>query len=1162
MWRKAVFCLMLMAAMVGTACRQNAPDAPTPTIPVAAESSTLAESGVLISELLLGVVGGNNTEFIELYNAGDMPVDLNGWSLWYRFQDSDPEERLIAWGRTVEIPAYGHFLLVRAGQDVSVLPDATFDTPLVQKGGLQLRNAQGQVADALGWGDAPAQYASGLPASLPPNGSSLERLPGGDAGNAGNRSDNQRDFVVNARPQPQNSGSDPTPATNAPVAISLQSPPGVIPGETLTITLMTTNATDAALRDVLVSLPVPPGFTVLTLPAGASETDGQATWTIAALEANETVASEVTLQSPFTYTDIRFRGYYAMANEQRRYGPLSQVTVGGGAVPVAVARQLVGQDVIVEGVATMYTGGFFAGTTGTKFYLQDDSGGIQVFVPGGMGAVTVRIGDRVRVRGGIELYRNSLELVPAVADIELLPSGEASLAAEPVALPVSAAQIQSDDAILGRLTRLQGVATRIEEFTFSYEIDLVDEAGQRALVYVEKETGITAEPLELGQTYRVTGISEYYDGLRQIKPRQPADITQVFPPVLRVELDAPYSARAGETVTITLRVWNHTSQTMTGVRAGVELPPGLQISQVWDSGSAAGNTVTWSLAELPGEGGSAAFRLTALVSDAAVDAITLPPATASADQWLEAAQTAPFRTFVGDGVPVWAVQGSGDASPYVRRRLTTSGVVTGVFPGLSGFWLQDPAADGDAGTSEGLFVLVDTFDLSVNMGDWVQVTGLVREISGQTTLYPAQAADVVFRGTAELPPPALYDPPLEDAAALAYNESREGMLVALVEPAVAVAPTTQYGEYVLVSQRWGVTTVPREAAKGFFIGVDDGASVTHADGSTLPYAVKVGDVVSGLAGPLAYTFDQYKIQPLAAPTVTSVEAPLPSLPAAAADQFSIATFNVENLFDYRPPHPSDPPPPDKETYERRLQKLADTILALGAPTIMGLQEVESVEVLQELAALPALTPYGYAPYLIEGFDSRGIDVGYLVREQQAAVVTVTSYPASEGLFSRPPLALTVELILGGETATIYLLNNHFLSLSGGEAATEPRRTEQAAWNVSVIEQLRRADPDGLFVVLGDLNSFLDTPPLDTLELGGLRHVYRFYDSPADYPYTYIFQGATQSLDHILVSPELFARLEQVQALPINANFPLPAADDATPRRLSDHDPLLVVFSRE
>ena len=1168
MWRKLVIGFVTLMAVAGAACRQNPPETPTPIPPAATtadenissptEPLTLADTGVFISELLFGIPGGNNTEFIELYNAGNAPVDLNGWSLWYRFQDDDNEQRLIAWGQTTEIPAHGHFLFARAGQDIGVLPDATFDVPLVQKGGLQLRDRQDNVVDAVGWGDAPIAYASGVPATLPPNGSSLERLPGGNAGSGLNQSDNATDFAANAHPDPQNSGSPTTPTINTPIRISLQSPDSVIPGQPVTLTLVTTNTTDTPLRGVLVAFPVPRPFKLLTAPAGAAEADGRVTWTIADLPANEAVSAQIVLQSPYTYTDLRFRGYYAEANGQRQYGSLAMLTVGGGAIPVAVARELIGQDVIVEGVATMYTGGFFAGTTGTKFYLEDDSGGIQVYVPGGMGAVTVRIGDHVRVRGGIEVYRNSLELVPEVADIELLDTPPGDL----TPLPITADQLRADDAILGRLTRLQGTATRIEEFSFSYEIDLADEAGATTLVYVEKETGITAEALELGQQYRVTGISEYYSGQRQLKPRQPDDIAQVFPPILRLDLDAPNSAPPGAVVTVTLHVWNHTPTAMTGVQVTAALPPtNLAQAQALDSGVASGDAVAWLLPELAGDGGEAVLRFTARVPEDAVGDILLPAATAIADQWPDPAQSPAFRLFVGDGVPIWAIQGEGDASPYVRRRLTTSGVVTGVFPDLGGFWVQDAGTDDNPATSEGIFVLVDSFDAVVTVGDIVQVHGLVREISGQTTLYPTTAADLLVVGTAPPPPPIAYDPPQDNDEARLYNEAREGMLVGLAAPAVAVAPTTQYGEYVLVAQHWGVATVPRGAQTGFFIVVDDGSDATHADQRTLPYAIQVGDVITDLVGPLAFTFDQYKIEPLAVPAVMREETELPAFAPATPDQFGIATFNVENLFDYRPPHPSSPAPPDKAGYELRLHKLADAILSMGAPTIIGLQEVEDLGVLQELVALPELAALNYAPYLIEGFDSRGIDVGYLVREDQATVVTVGSYPGPEGLFSRPPLLLTVTLTLGGETNTLYLLNNHFLSLSAGEEATEQTRTDQAAWNVSLIDQLRSTDPNGLFVVMGDLNSFLDTPPLDTLESGGLRHVYRTYDAPADYPYTYIFQGATQSLDHILVSPRLFERLTFVQALHIDAGYPLPAPDDASARHLSDHDPLVVIFSR-
>ena len=66
-------------------------------------------------------------------------------------------------------------------------------------------------------------------------------------------------------------------------------------------------------------------------------------------------------------------------------------------------------------------------------------------------------------------------------------------------------------------------------------------------------------------------------------------------------------------------------------------------------------------------------------------------------------------------------------------------------------------------------------------------------------------------------------------------------------------------------------------------------------------------------------------------------------------------------------------------------------------------------------------------------------------------------------------------------------------------------------------------------------------PIDTLREGGLRHVYELTEP--DIPYTYIFQGESETLDHILVTPSLYARLVRVDALHINADYPLPLPDD-------------------
>ncbi|KAA3661442.1 MAG: lamin tail domain-containing protein, partial [Chloroflexi bacterium] len=101
-------------------------------------------SEVLFSEVLIGVSGNNQLEFIELYNTESDVFNLDGWSLWYRLKDDQDEQLIIAWEAGDVIPGYGHYLLVREGQDVGVIPDAVFDVNLSErKGGLAFRSPWG-----------------------------------------------------------------------------------------------------------------------------------------------------------------------------------------------------------------------------------------------------------------------------------------------------------------------------------------------------------------------------------------------------------------------------------------------------------------------------------------------------------------------------------------------------------------------------------------------------------------------------------------------------------------------------------------------------------------------------------------------------------------------------------------------------------------------------------------------------------------------------------------------------------------------------------------------------------------------------------------------------------------------------------------------------------
>lgn len=79
-------------------------------------------------------------------------------------------------------------------------------------------------------------------------------------------------------------------------------------------------------------------------------------------------------------------------------------------------------------------------------------------------------------------------------------------------------------------------------------------------------------------------------------------------------------------------------------------------------------------------------------------------------------------------VRIHDVQGSTRISPLVGRHVAdVPGVVTGVRTyGSRGFWFQDPEADGDAATSEGVFVFTGSRP-AVSVGDAVRVSGTVTE---------------------------------------------------------------------------------------------------------------------------------------------------------------------------------------------------------------------------------------------------------------------------------------------------------------------------------------------------------------------------------------------------------------------------------------------------
>jgi hypothetical protein len=168
---------------------------------------------LLISEVVTGGVSASD-ELIELYNPTAAPLPLEGLELVYVSASGATVSRRAAWpAGSASVPARGHLLVANEAGIYLAIADAVYTTGMAASGGSVALRIQGAATaiDAVGWGTATGAWLEGTPAPAPPAGSSIERLPGGATGSTQDTGDNAADFVVRAAPDPQNSGSAPTP---------------------------------------------------------------------------------------------------------------------------------------------------------------------------------------------------------------------------------------------------------------------------------------------------------------------------------------------------------------------------------------------------------------------------------------------------------------------------------------------------------------------------------------------------------------------------------------------------------------------------------------------------------------------------------------------------------------------------------------------------------------------------------------------------------------------------------------------------------------------------------------------------------------------------------------------------------------------------------------
>jgi predicted extracellular nuclease len=313
-------------------------------------------------------------------------------------------------------------------------------------------------------------------------------------------------------------------------------------------------------------------------------------------------------------------------------------------------------------------------------------------------------------------------------------------------------------------------------------------------------------------------------------------------------------------------------------------------------------------------------------------------------------------------VRIHDIQGSTRISPLVGRQVAdVPGVVTAVRTyGSRGFWFQDPQADGDPATSEGVFVYTGSVP-DVAVGDRVTVSGTVTEYvpggtsSGNQSLteITRPAVTVVSSGN-EVPEPvtvsawsvpSAYAPEGDPAAggsinglplaphayALDYYESLEGTNIRIGTSRV-VGATDPYAALWVTVKPWENDNRRGGTVYGSYESQNTGRLKIE---SLIPLAqqpfpkANVGDVLVGVTeGPM--DFNQYGGYTLTARTLGTVhdrglerERTRPQ----RAGELAVATYNVENL------DPSDS--------QQKFDALAKGVVEnLASPDILALEEIQ------------------------------------------------------------------------------------------------------------------------------------------------------------------------------------------------------------------------------
>jgi len=161
-------------------------------------------ASIRINEFSVGVEGALGDEFVEIVNVGTAAADLSGWKLVYRSGAGTSDVSLGTLADGTTLAAGGFLLFGGSGYSGAHPADKSFSAGLASvAGGVAIKDADGNIVDSVGWGDATNAFVEGTaataPTIAPAPGKSDARHPNGHDTDA-----NSADFAI----------GDPTPGAS------------------------------------------------------------------------------------------------------------------------------------------------------------------------------------------------------------------------------------------------------------------------------------------------------------------------------------------------------------------------------------------------------------------------------------------------------------------------------------------------------------------------------------------------------------------------------------------------------------------------------------------------------------------------------------------------------------------------------------------------------------------------------------------------------------------------------------------------------------------------------------------------------------------------------------------------------------------------------------